>query len=166
MKNYAGGIVGRYSDRVSVCDLEVENCIFTGNIYAATYSGGIIGAQQNGEGRLRVTLCLNAGSLYYNSNPTAEVVNAQKNCSGIIGRYNDKADTEVKYCFAKFVEYCTSYDVDTVTDLTNVNIWLGNMYKFDYEDTWQLIYQDNDSTSGVVVAPYITLKFIETTTAE
>jgi hypothetical protein len=166
MQNYAGGMVGRYSDRVAVCDLEVYNCIFTGTIYSATYAGGIVGAQQNGAGRLRVTLCLNAGTLYYNSNPVSEIVNAQKNCSGIMGRYNSSADVEVKNCFAKFVEYNTDYDVDVVTDLTDRSIWRGNMTKFDYENTWQLNYKDGDTTSTVIEAPYVTLKFIETTTEE
>ncbi len=154
--DYVGGIVGRSDDRNANDYLSISGCYTTGNFYDTQRLGGILGGF-TGTGVTRISKCITTACLYFAGENSSEVATAQKNCSGMVGNYAANADMLVENCIAKFADHNSDYDVSTNAG----NAYLASFWQqtsFDMENTWS--YCDTDA-AGNLVAPYVTLNFIE-----
>lgn len=148
--------------------VEIINCIAAGVLVDTGTGriGGMLG-YHSGVGPLHIKGCLSIQTEYYKNEL---VIASQKNQSPTIGGYSTAAETLVEGCAAMMEENNTDYDVTaySLTDLANAmkykeshnNNWI-DYAEFDVENIWEAVYENADSK--VLVAPYLQLKFIETT---
>ena len=111
-EKYQGGIVGSADDRNVKDFLQIDYCYSRAAVYGDTYAGGILGSHNKGAGKLRINNCLFFGTLYYGNDANTALVTAQKNCSGIVGRYIGNGDAIVRNSYTFLVEHNSNFDVD------------------------------------------------------
>ena len=165
-EQYVGSIVGSADDRNAKDYLEINNCYSVSTLYAKTYCGGILGSHNKGGGRLRISSCVFDGKLYYGQQKTQASAYAQKNCSGIVGRYIANGDAIVSRSFARFADHNTNFDVSSepfssgnifgIVKINDPAFW-ANSVNFN-ADKWARIIDEGNA--NVLKAPYVTLSFL------
>jgi len=163
-EQFKGSIIGRFDDRNAKDVLEISYCVSDSILYGRTYVGGIAGSSNNtGAGITRINNCVFIGDLYYGSLITP-LTAAEKNCSGIVGRYSGSADCVVNSCFAKFEDHNTNHgvlgEIVLYGYVSQAAFWT-NMVKLP-SDNWQFVTGANpdDPSQVIAVAPYVTLTFL------
>ncbi len=156
---FRGSIVGRYDDRNAKDVLSISNCYSISVLCGRTYVGGILGSQNTGAGVLRITNCLFNGKLFYTQKVTASTA-AEKNCSGIVGRYAGTADAQVKNCYARFEDHNSNFEVNSDSiifgEVSNLSFWNTNLGLS--EERWSFFLKEGETTK--LAEPYAMLKFL------
>ena len=159
-EQYQGGIVGSADDRNAKDWLQIDNCYSVATVVGKTYVGGILGSHNKGTGSLRINNSLFFGSLYYSSDASAALYTAQKNCSGIVGRYQANADAEVRNCYTFLVEHNSNFDVDgeaySQGTLFGKTFWERRLVMDSKK--WTLLV--NEERPTLVVEPFLVWNFL------
>ncbi|MCM1545413.1 MAG: right-handed parallel beta-helix repeat-containing protein [Clostridiales bacterium] len=157
-EQYQGGIVGSADDRNAKDWLQIDNCYSVATVVGKTYVGGVLGSHNKGTGKLRINNSLFFGTLYYSSDFSASLNTAQKNCSGIVGRYIANADAVVSNCYTFLEEHNSNFDVNAEAyqqgTMYGLNFWQRRLV-FDTTAKWTLVRDGN-----LVVDPFITWNFL------
>ncbi|MCD7729651.1 MAG: hypothetical protein LUI60_07060 [Clostridia bacterium] len=164
--SYVGGAVGRFNDGTagSTYSLEISNVYMTGDVVCTyNYTGGILGGQSGVEGSCNIDSCVFFGTMTFKG---VQIKEAQKNASGIFGRYSQYADSSVSNCYATVSQYFDDYTegvntavADTVVKVQSV--WTRNVIfdvASDGSTVWTYVLASADSTN--LTAPYIILTFL------
>lgn len=157
-EQYVGSIVGSADDRNAKDVLEISKCYSASTLYSRTYMGGILGSHNKGVGRLRINDCVFSGKMYYGNQKTELVLTAQKNCSGIVGRFVVGADAIVKNSYAAFDDYNADFDVNSEYYTVQMKSFWTHRVKFNTVDNWTMVIDPDNSNN--LVAPYVTLIFL------
>lgn len=159
-EQYQGGIVGSADDRNAKDLLNISHCYSVATVMGKTYTGGILGSHNKGSGQLRISDCLFLGKLYYSENASTQLMTAEKNCSGIVGRYMANADAIVTNCYATFIEHNSDFDVDGesygIGRLDYTSFW--TTYLVMPEGRWTLTV--SEANASLVSAPYLIWNFL------
>lgn len=161
-----GGIFGTYdcgNNANFKYNLEMENCVFAGTVTATgskSFAAGILGYQKGAYSNMSIKDCASIGVINFSG---ADVLTAQKNCSGIVGGYTTGVEAGIKAtvtnCLATMEEHNTDFSVSVVLKANLAftgEAMFKDIMKFDMTK-WQFVY--DSGSSGNLKEPYIYLQF-------
>ena len=157
--NYVGGMVGRMEDRHVEDIFYMERCYSIADVIGQNYVGGVLAAQNNSAGgKYVVTIkdCIFLGSLTFAGQ---KLTSAEKNCSGIFGRFVETAVLTMEGCVSNINEYGYESE-DYVRQVENrlavkADFWSRYAPNYDFENTWKFLGTETTDAA----APYIELTF-------
>lgn len=157
--NYVGGMVGRMEDRHVEDIFYMERCYSIADVIGQNYVGGVLAAQNNSAGgKYVVTIkdCIFLGSLTFAGQ---KLTSAEKNCSGIFGRFVETAVLTMEGCVSNINEYGYESE-DYVRQVENrlavkADFWSRYAPNYNFENTWKFLGTETTDAA----APYIELTF-------